>query len=109
MGDRGIVRIGFHDIGHIRPPFFHEGVTGQVVVGIIVRQFLDSEQCPGIFIQINGIIADTGSFEQPGQFRPDLVVPFAVFGFKSGLMRIVKAHRCITKPPERILAERWIA
>jgi hypothetical protein len=83
-GDRGVVRIGFHDIGHISPPFFHDGMSGQVVVSIIIRQFLEGEQSAGIFIQINGIIADAGGFEQPGQFRPNLVMPFAVFEFEAG-------------------------
>ena len=41
--DRGIVRIGFHNIGHVSPPFFHERVVGQVVVGVIVCQFMDGE------------------------------------------------------------------
>jgi hypothetical protein len=46
---------------------------------------MHSEQCAAVCIQVNGIIANAGSFQEPGQFRPDLIVPFTVLGFKAGL------------------------
>ena len=80
-----IIRVRRHDIGHMRPPFLHDGMLRQARHRVILRPRQHAEQRVGLAVEMDRIVAGARLVQQIDQLRPDLVMPLAVFGFHAGI------------------------
>lgn len=75
--------MGVHDVGHMVPPFADDGVLRQRIRGVAVGEFLHGEQGQGFRIEEDRVVGNPGLGESAGEFGPDLIVAFPVFGWPS--------------------------
>ena len=97
-GDRLVVRLHRHDVGHVRPPAFHHRVVGQVVHRVVVGPPEDAEQRVGLAVEMDGIVGDAGvaagartSSGQISSWRRRYSASMP------GLSCILKAYFCISR------------
>jgi len=84
-GNRRVVRINFHNICHVVPPFLHYRVIAEIDGRVFLFEFLNSEQDIGFFVKENAIIAYPVLLEQLPQFGPNFGMAFPVLFLETGV------------------------
>ncbi len=80
-----VVPVGFHEVGHLVPPFPNDRVLRQTGRSTAVCQFLHGEKRQRLFVQKNGVVRNAGGGKGSSQLGPDLVVAPFVFPFEAAL------------------------
>ena len=91
--NRRVIRIHFHDIRHIVPPFLHDRIGSHILRRLLSFSFLTSKQNICILVPINGVIIYSPSdniFFNSGQMAACL---FSYSFSKPGFKNILKASR----------------
>ena len=71
-GDRGVVGVHLHDVGHHVPPFLCNGVhVGSVLTVDIAGAVLITELDIRVFVPIDAVVAYSCLLDHLYQFRPD--------------------------------------
>src|SRR5260221_13877999 len=78
--NRRLIRLHQHEIGHIGPPFPHQGMLRQIRHPVIPAAPQHREEGVAGFIEIDRIIADAGGVQQIAEFRPDRVMASLILG-----------------------------
>ena len=73
--------MGFHDIGHMRPPRLHDVVGRKFVHAVIICTPEDAKKDIRLFVEVDRVIRNTGVFKQRDQIGPDVVMAVFVFVF----------------------------
>lgn len=91
--NRRVIRIHFHDIRHIVPPFLHDRIGSHILRRPLSFSFLTSKQNICILVPINGVIIYSSigqHFFNSGQMAACL---FSYSFSKPGFKNILKASR----------------
>ena len=71
-GDRRVVGIHFHDVGHHVPPFLRDGIYVACVLTVgVAGAFLIAEEDVSVLVPINAVVAHTGILDHFHQFGPN--------------------------------------
>jgi hypothetical protein len=57
-GNRAVVRIGWHHIAHVRPPFFTDGRIRDGRPACLILDLRVAEKLPGFLMQEDAVIVD---------------------------------------------------
>src|SRR5690349_5185507 len=83
--ERRMVGRRLHDVGHVIPPFAHDGEFGQALHRMVVRARQYREQMMRVVVEKDAVIAHAGVVQCIDEFRPDLPMPAFVFVAHAGV------------------------
>ena len=84
-GDRGVVRIHLHDVGHVVPPFLDDGIAAEILGTLVPFDFLIGEQDVGVLVPPDGVILYAAVGQELLELGPDGGMPALVFVFETRL------------------------
>lgn len=82
---RRAVGRGLHDVGHVIPPFAHNGELRKLLHGVARAALEHGEEMVGAFVEENPVVADAGFAQRVGKRGPDLAMTSLVFVALTGV------------------------